>query len=134
MTIDSCVIIDLPKVVDQRGNLTFIESGRHVSFEFKRIFYLYDIPGEADRGGHALKRCHQFVVAMSGSFDVVVGDGRDERRVQLDRPNRGLYIPPMIWRSLDNFSSCAVCMVVASENYDEDDYFRSYDDYLRASR
>ena len=127
-----CQIIDLPKITDPRGNLTFIESGRHVPFAIKRVFYLYDVPGGADRAGHALKTCHQFLIAMSGSFDVVVYDGKEKQRFHLNRSYFGLYLCPMIWREIDNFSSGSVCMVLASNLYDEADYYRNYQDFLKA--
>jgi hypothetical protein len=105
MTIKECKIINLPKINDPRGNLTFIEADRHVPFAIKRVFYLYDVPGGADRAGHALKKCHQFLI--------------------------GLHLPPMLWREIDNFSSGSVCLALASEPYDEKDYFRDYREYLR---
>ena len=132
MSIKDCSLIDLPRVNDPRGNLTFIEGGRHVPFELKRIFYLYDVPGGAMRAGHALKRCHQFIVATSGSFDVVLDDGAERKRFQLNRSYYGLYVPPLVWREIDNFSSNSVCVVLASETYDESDYYRDYEDFLAA--
>ncbi len=132
LSVRDCKVIELRKIVDPRGNLTFIENKRHIPFEMKRVFYLYDVPGGADRGGHALKTCHQFLIAMSGSFDVIVYDGREKERVHLNRSYYGLHIPPMIWREMDNFSSGSVCLTLASELYDPDDYFRDYHDYLHA--
>ncbi|GAB6080269.1 sugar 3,4-ketoisomerase [Hydrogenophilus hirschii] len=132
MTVDDCRLIDLPKITDPRGNLTFIEANRHIPFEIQRVYYLYDVPGGAERGGHAHKALHQFMVAMSGSFDVVLDDGSHKKRFHLNRSYFGLYICPMIWRELDNFSSGAVCMVLASDFYDESDYLRDYDAYLAA--
>jgi hypothetical protein len=132
MIIDNCKLIELPKINDPRGNLTFIEAGRHVPFQIKRVFYLYDVPGGADRGGHALKNCHQFLIAMSGSFDVVVYDGKEKQKFQLNRSYYGLHLPPMIWREMDNFSSGSVCLALASEQYDEKDYFREYNQFLLA--
>jgi hypothetical protein len=132
MNIEKCRNIDLPKIADPRGNLTFIEAGRHVPFQVKRVFYLYDVPGGAERGGHALKRCEQFLIAISGSFDVIFDEGGEKRRVHLNRSYYGLYLPPMIWREMDNFSSGSVCLVLASEVYDANDYFRDYEDYLKA--
>ena len=132
MSIKDCSLIDLPRVNDPRGNLTFIEGGRHVPFELKRIFYLYDVPGGAMRAGHALKRCHQFIVATSGSFDVILDDGSERKRFQLNRSYYGLYVPPLVWREIDNFSSNSVCVVLASETYDESDYYRDYEDFLSA--
>jgi len=132
MNLNNYKLIDLPKIADARGNLTFVEGGRHVPFDIKRIFYLYDVPGGADRAGHALKTCHQFLIAMSGSFDVVVDDGRNKARFHLNRSYYGFYIPRMTWRELDNFSSGSVCLVLASEYYDEADYYRVYSDFVRA--
>ena len=132
MSLIDCKLIDLPKINDPRGNLTFIEGGRHVPFDIKRVFYLYDVPGGADRGGHALKKCHQFLIAMSGSFDVILYDGKEKQRIQLNRSYHGLIIPPMIWREMDNFSSGSVCLALASAVYDADDYYRDYNEYLTA--
>ena len=132
MTIGNCHIVELPKISDPRGNLTYIESGRHVPFDLARVYYLYDVPGGAERGGHAHKGLHQLIIAMSGSFDVVLDDGCEKKRVHLNRSNYGLYVCPMIWRELDNFSSGSVCMVLASNLYDEEDYYRDYDEYLAA--
>jgi hypothetical protein len=124
--IDNCRIIELPRINDPRGNLTFVESGRHVPFEIKRVYYLYDVPGGAERGSHAHKTLRQLIVAMSGSFDVHLDDGRTNKAVHLNRSYVGLYVCPMIWRTLSNFSSGAACMVLASTFYDEDDYYRDY--------
>ena len=132
MTIDDCNIINLQKIADPRGNLTFIEGNRHVPFDIKRVFYLYDVPGGADRGGHALKTCQQFLIAMSGSFDVILKDGAKEKRIHLNRSYYGLLIAPMIWREMDNFSSGSVCLVVASENYDASNYIRDFGDFMTA--
>jgi hypothetical protein len=134
MTINNCHIVDLPKVAEPRGNLTFVEGGRHVPFEIKRVYYLYDVPGGAERGGHAHKGLHQLIIAMSGSFDVVIDDGFEKKRIHLNRSYNGLYICPMIWRELDNFSSGSVCMVIASNHYDESDYYRDYTEYLAVQR
>lgn len=131
--IDTCSIITLPKISDPRGNLTSIEGGKHVPFDIQRVYYLYDVPGGAERGGHAHKGLHQLIIAMSGSFDVVLDDGFNKKRVHLSRSYNGLYVCPMIWRELDNFSSGSVCMVLASNRYDEDDYFRDYGDFLNAA-
>ena len=132
MIIERCKLIDLPKIADARGNLTFVEGGRHVPFDIARVYYLYDVPGGGERGGHAHKELHQLIVAMSGSFDVVLDDGRNKKRVHLNRSYNGLYVCPMIWRELDNFSSGSVCMVLASNLYDEDDYYRDYSEYVAA--
>ena len=132
MNIDNCEIIELPKISDPRGNLTFIEGGSHIPFPIERVYYLYDVPGGAERGGHAHKGLQQLIVAMSGSFDVVLDDGREKKRIHLNRSYQGLYVCPMIWRELDNFSSGSVCMVLASNIYDESDYYRDYDQFLGA--
>ena len=132
--VSQCRIINLPKIQDPRGNLSFIEAERHVPFNIKRIYYLYDVPGGETRGGHAHLALHQFVIAMSGSFDVLVDDGRQQKRFHLTRAYYGLYIPTMVWRVLDNFSSGAVCLVLASENYSENDYIRDYDTFVSQTR
>jgi hypothetical protein len=122
--IEKCKIIDLPKITDPRGNLTFIEGGQHIDYDIKRVFYLYDVPGGAERAGHALKTCKQFLIAMSGSFDVVLDDGHQKKRFHLNRSYCGIYIAPMVWRELENFSSGSVCMALASTFYDASDYYR----------
>jgi hypothetical protein len=132
MSVTNCKIIDLPKISDPRGNLSFIEGGQHIPFGIERVYYLYDVPGGSDRGSHAHKNLHQFVVAMSGSFDVVLDDGKEKKRFHLNRSYYGLYVCPMMWRDLDNFSSGGVCMVLASEHYDEADYIRDYDQFILA--
>jgi dTDP-4-dehydrorhamnose 3,5-epimerase-like enzyme len=129
MGLDRCKLIDLPRVNDARGNLTFIEGERHVDFPIRRVYYLYDVPGGAERGGHAHRGLQQLFIAMSGSFDVVLDDGRERKRVHLNRSYTGLYVPEMVWREIDNFSSGSVCMVLASEIYDEADYFRDYEEF-----
>ena len=132
MTINNCQIIDLPKITDPRGNLTFSEGGAQIPFNIERVYYLYDVPGGSERGGHAHKALHQLIIAMSGSFDVVLDDGFEKKRVHLNRSYSGLYVCPMMWRELDNFSSGSVCMVLASNKYDEGDYYRDYSQYLSA--
>jgi len=134
MSVDDCKIIELPKTSDPRGNLTFIEGNRHIPFDIKRVYYLYDVPGGAERGGHGHKALHQLIVAMSGSFDVLLDDGTVKKRFHLNRSYYGLYVCPMIWRELNNFSSGSVCMVLASNLYDEEDYYRDYDSYIKAAR
>lgn len=129
-SINNCKLVDLPKITDPRGNLTFVEGGNHIPFDIQRAYYLYDVPGGAERGGHAHKGLQQLIIAMSGSFDVVLDDGREKKRYHLNRSYTGLYVCPMIWRELDNFSSGSVCMVLASQKYDEDDYYRDYSDFL----
>lgn len=127
-----CRIIDLTKISDPRGNLTFIEGGQHIPFDIKRVYYLYDVPGGAERGGHAHRKLQQLIIAMSGSFDVILDDGIDKKTVHLNRSYYGLYVCPMIWRELVNFSSGSVCTVLASEHYAEDDYYRDYQEFLAA--
>jgi dTDP-4-dehydrorhamnose 3,5-epimerase-like enzyme len=129
-----CRVIELPRVADPRGNLTFIEGDEHVPFGIERVYYLYDVPGGESRGGHAHRDLEQFVVAASGSLDVLVDDGVNRERFFLNRSYYGLYIPRMVWRELDNFSSGSVCLVLASRHYDEGDYFRDYGEFLRAAR
>jgi dTDP-4-dehydrorhamnose 3,5-epimerase-like enzyme len=134
MTLDDCKMVELPKIADPRGNLTFIEGGNHLPFEIKRVYYLYDVPGGATRAGHAHKTLEQLLIAMSGSFDVELDDGRAKKKYHLNRSYYGLYIPPMIWRAIDNFSSGSVCLVLASEFFDESDYYRTYHDFLEAAK
>jgi hypothetical protein len=129
-----CRRIDLPKILDPRGNLTFVESSRQIPFDISRVYYLYDVPGGSERGGHAHRGLHQFVIAMSGSFDIVLDDGGSSERFHLSRSFYGLYISPYTWRYLDNFSSGSVCLVLASANFDEADYIRDYDVFLKEVR
>lgn len=132
MSFKDCKVIDLPKITDPRGNLTFIEAQRNVPFEIRRVYYLYDVPGGATRAGHGHKTLQQLIIAMSGSFDVVLDDGFTRERFHLNRSYSGLYVSPMMWREIDNFSSGSVCMVLASDYYDEADYFRTYEEFLKA--
>ncbi len=132
MSIQDCRLIELPRVPDARGNLTFVESGRHIPFDIKRVYYLYDVPGGASRAGHAHKQLQQVLIAMSGSFDVLIDDGTSKKKFHLNRSYFGLYIPSMVWREIDNFSSGAVCMALASAFYDEADYYRSHDAFSAA--
>lgn len=127
--IAKCKTVYLPKIEDVRGNLTVIEENSNVPFEIKRVYYLYDIPGGESRGGHAHKKLEQFIIAVNGSFDVIVDDGYNRQRHHLNRSYYGLYIPTMIWRELDNFSSGSVCLSLASELYDEEDYIRDYEEF-----
>jgi len=131
MSLSECKIIELPKIVDPRGNLTFVEENNHVPFDIKRVYYLYDVPGGEARGGHAHKGFHEFMIAAMGSFDIVLRDGFDIKRFHMNRSYYGLYVPPMIWRELENFSSGSVCLVLASDFYKEDDYVRDYQAFLR---
>lgn len=134
MSIDQCRIVELPKIADPRGNLTFLEGQRHVPFAIERVYYLYDVPGGGERGGHAHVELHQLIIAMSGSFDVVLDDGFRKQRFHLNRSYYGLYVCPMIWRELDNFSSGSVCLVLASNRYDEADYIRDYENFTKRVR
>jgi hypothetical protein len=134
MALADCRLIDLPKVSDARGNLTFIEAKRHVPFDIRRVFYLYDVPGGSTRAGHALKTCEQLIVSVSGAFDVVLDDGRAKQRFHLNRSHYGLYVTSLTWRELDNFSSSSVCLVLASEPFEESGYYREYDAFLAAVR
>jgi dTDP-4-dehydrorhamnose 3,5-epimerase-like enzyme len=130
----ACKILELPKMTDPRGNLSFVEAARHVPFEIRRVFYLYDVPSGETRAGHALRTCRQFVIAMSGSFDLVVDYGGRRERFSLNRSDCGLYVPPMVWREIEHFSTNSVCLVLASEYYDIDDYLDVYADFLAATK
>jgi dTDP-4-dehydrorhamnose 3,5-epimerase-like enzyme len=134
MALADCRIIDLPKITEARGNLTFIEAGRHIPFAIKRVYYLYDVPGGAERGAHGHRKLQQLIVAMSGSFDVILDDGFATRVFHMNRSYYGLYVSPMMWRNITNVSSGAVLMVLASELYDAADYFRDYEQFLAAAR
>lgn len=131
MNLSKCKIIDLPKVTDVRGNLTFVEENKHIPFQIKRVYYLYDVPAGEARGGHAHKRLQQLIISASGSFDVVLDDGSRRKRFHLNRSYYGLYLPSMIWRELDNFSSGSVCLVLASELFEDDDYIRDYETFRK---
>lgn len=126
-TIENCRLMKLAKITARQGNITPVEGGRDIPFRIERVYYLYDVPGGAARGGHAHRELQQLIVAAMGAFDVVLDDGRRRRTVRLDRAYQGLYLPEMIWRELENFSSGGICLVLASMPYDEDDYIRSYD-------
>ena len=125
--INDCVILPLNKIHNRAGNITIVEGYDSVPFDVRRIYYLYDVPGGEERGGHAHKALKQFIVAASGSFDVMLDDGKNKKVVTLNRPNYGLLVVPGIWRELVNFSSGAICLVLASEKFDESDYIRSYE-------
>jgi dTDP-4-dehydrorhamnose 3,5-epimerase-like enzyme len=129
MKIEEVKIIELPKVVDVRGNLSFIESSVHIPFEIKRVYYVYDVPGGAERGGHAHLDQEEFIIAINGSFDVIINSGKEKKRFHMNRSYYGLYIPKMIWRELDNFSSGSVCLVLASDYFLEEDYIRDFDSF-----
>jgi dTDP-4-dehydrorhamnose 3,5-epimerase-like enzyme len=128
--VEGCDLIELPRIRDDRGNLTFVESERHVPFDVQRVYYLYDVPGGEQRAGHAHRNLQQLVIAVSGSFDVLVDDGETRRVVQLNRGYQGLLMKNTVWREIHNFSSGAVCLVLASMHYDESDYIRDYDAFL----
>lgn len=131
MPLEDCRIIQLPKILDDRGNLSFIEFGQHIPFKIKRAYWIYDVPGGGIRGGHAYKGLEEFIVSLSGSFDVIVDDGKVRKSTSLNRSYFGLYIPKMIWRQLENFSTNAVCMILASYHYIEEDYLRNYEEFVR---
>ncbi len=131
-SLEDCRVIDLPRHRDSRGSLSFVENGSHVPFDIERVYYLYDVPKGAGRGGHGHKQLQQLIVSLSGCFDVILDDGFDSRVYRLDNPYTGLYVCPMMWRTLENFSPGAVCLVLASLRYDEADYFRDYSDFLKA--
>ena len=132
MPAEECRLINLPRINDPRGNLTFIETDKHIPFEIKRVYYLYDVPGGAVRAGHSHKTLHQFLIAISGSFDVSVDNGQRKKKFHLNRSYYGLYIPPMNWREIDNFSSGSVCLALASDFFDETDYYRQYSEFKQA--
>ncbi len=133
MSRGACELLELPKITDRRGSLCFTEAQRHVPFEIQRVFYLFDVPAGEARAAHALKTCKQFIIAISGSFEVKVDDGTRRERFLLERPDVGLYLPPLVWRELGGFTSGAVCMVLASEFYDEMDYLDEYSDFVTAA-
>ena len=129
MKLSDCKIIDLPKILDSRGNLTFIEGGEHIPFEIKRVYYLYDVPGGATRGGHAHKQLKQFIIAAMGSFDVILDDGFERKRYHLNRSYYGLYLPPRTWRHMENFSTNALSLHLSSHLFDSEDYIRDINAY-----
>jgi hypothetical protein len=125
-----CSVIELPKISNRAGNITPVTNNESIPFDIKRIFYIYDIPGGEDRGAHAHKECHQFLIAASGSFEIELNDGTSKRTLSLNRPHYGLHIPPGVWAAEKGFSSGAVCLVLTSHKFNEADYIRDYDDYL----
>ena len=133
-TVFDCNIIHFPRIQDRSGNITSVQNGIEVPFEVKRIYYLYDIPGGEDRGAHAHKKLQQLIIAASGSFDITIDDGRNKKTVHLSRPYFGLHILPGMWRNISNFSSGAICLVLASELYNTADYIRTYDEYLNYTK
>lgn len=131
-TINDCKVIALPQNKDPRGNLTFIEGNKHIPFDIKRVFYLYDVPTEESRGAHAHKTLHQFIICLAGSFDVEIDDGEFQGKIHLNRPWKGLHIPPLIWAAEVSFDPGSVCLVITSDVYNADDYIRDYDAFLTA--
>lgn len=131
MEITECKLIDLPKIQDPRGNLSFIEGGKHIPFAVERSYWIYDVPGGQTRGGHAYTNLQECIIALSGSFDVVINNGKETKTISLNRSYYGLYVPPMIWRSLENFSTNSLCLILSSAPYSEDLYIRNYDDFLK---
>lgn len=130
-TVNECKLIEInQRVGDKRGNITVVENNTQVPFEIERVYYLYDIPSGEERGGHAHKKLQQLIVAATGSFDVIVDDGTHKKTFSLNRPNKGLYFPAGLWREINNFSSAAICLVLASTQFDEKDYIRDYDEFL----
>lgn len=134
MALKDCKIIELPKISDPRGSLTFVEGGNHIPFDIKRVYYLYDVPGGAERGAHGHKALNQLIIAMSGSFDVKLDDGFETKTYHMNRSYYGLYVSPMMWRDITNVSSGAVCMVIASDSYKESDYYREYNEFIRDAK
>jgi dTDP-4-dehydrorhamnose 3,5-epimerase-like enzyme len=130
-TVNDCSIIELEKHHHEKGNITVVENNLDVPFKVKRIYYLYDVPGGETRGGHAHKELRQLIIAASGSFSVILDDGKEKRTITLNRPYQGLLIVPGIWRELEDFSSGSVCLVLASHNYSEEDYIRGYEDFIQ---
>jgi WxcM-like, C-terminal len=132
MPLQQCRMLTFPKIKDHRGNLSFVEGGTHIPFDIQRIYYLYDVPGQESRGGHAHRELEQVILAINGSFDVILDDGRNRTSYRLSRADEGLYLCPGIWRELENFTSGSVCLVLASEIYKEEDYFRDYFEFINA--
>jgi oxalate decarboxylase/phosphoglucose isomerase-like protein (cupin superfamily) len=127
-------LIEFPVIHDRRGNLSFVEGGEHIPFDIARVYYLYDVPGGAERGGHAHHELEQVIIAMSGSFDLILDDGHEKKRIHLNRSNYGIYVKDMVWREMDNFSSGSVCMVIASNKYSTEDYIRDYEQFLMEAK
>lgn len=128
---DNVKIIDLPKILDPRGNLSFLESGKHIPFEIKRTYWIYDVPGGETRGGHAFKEQKELIIVLSGSLDVVVFDGHEEKKFSLNRSYYGLYIPNGLWRHMENFATNTLALVVSSTSFDESDYIRNKDEFIK---
>jgi oxalate decarboxylase/phosphoglucose isomerase-like protein (cupin superfamily) len=119
-------LINLPKILDKRGNLSIIEEKQHIPFKIQRVYWIYDVPGGEHRGGHAFRETKEFIIALSGSFDVILNDGKEEKRYSLNRSYYGLYVPQMIWRSIENFSTNALALILANTDFNEDDYIRDF--------
>ena len=134
MSLAECKIIELPKIEDPRGNLSIIEEDNHIPFKIERVYWIYDVPGGQIRGGHAFRTQQEFIVALSGSFDVIVDDGMEKHKFSLNRSYYGLYIPPGYWRQMENFSTNSLAVVLSSTPYEEDDYIRDYKDFLEYGR
>jgi WxcM-like, C-terminal len=130
-TVFDCTLIYLPRIGDRNGNITSVNNSFEIPFNIKRVFYLYDIPGGESRGAHAHRKCHQFLIAASGAFEILIDDGAAKRQFLLNRPNMGLHIPPGIWGHEINFSSGSICLVLASENYSAEDYIRDYEEFKK---
>lgn len=134
ITVDDCKIIDLPKMVDSRGNLSFVEQLNHIPFEIKRTYWIYDVPGGEARGGHAFRENQEFIVALSGAFDVIVDDGLHKKKFTLNRSYYGLYVPAGLWREMENFSTNSLALEFGSKNYDAKDYIRDYEEFSSLKR
>lgn len=133
-TVYDCSVIDISKIHNEAGNITVVENRKNIPFDVKRIYYLYDVPSGETRGGHAHYELEQFIIAASGSFDVILNDGKNKKRVTLNRPNLALHIVPGLWRELDNFSSGSISIVLASHTYEEKDYIRNYNEFLKIKK
>lgn len=133
-TVDDVLIIELPKFTDPRGNLSFVEQLNHIPFEIKRTYWIYDVPGGENRGGHAFKQNEEFIVALSGAFDVIVDDGEKKQTFTLNRSYYGLYVPAGLWREMENFSTNSLALEFGSTHYDVNDYIRNYDEFLKLKR
>lgn len=134
MTIEDVRIVELPKFADPRGNLSFVEQLNHIPFEIKRTYWIYDVPGGENRGGHAFKQNEEFIVALSGAFDVIVDDGENKKKFTLNRSYYGLHVPAGLWREMENFSTNSLALEFGSIHYDENDYIRDYDEYLKTKK
>lgn len=133
-SVDQCHLIEFPRISDPRGHLTFIENAKHLPFAIQRVYYLYEVPEGSERGGHAHRRLHQVLIALSGSFEIVLDDGFAQRTLRLHQANQGLYLCPMIWRVIRHFSAHSLCLVLASDPYEESDYYREYPEFEQAAR